>query len=77
MNINFSTFKLWRDFGVSALGLTIVLGIMAGGGFLLLHQGKDQVALAWVAALGMQAKVFYDGYIAYKKNGDGNSKTIP
>ena len=30
--------KLVRDFGISALALTIVLGIMAGGGILLLLQ---------------------------------------
>ena len=59
--------KLWKDFGVSALALTIVLGIMAGGGILLVLRDKQEFALAWVASLGTLAKVFFDGYISYKK----------
>ena len=64
--------KLYRDFGVSALGLTIVLAIMGTGGILLVYNGKQEFALAWVGALSPLAKSFYDGYIAYKsKNGAG------
>ena len=61
--------KLLKDFGVSALGLTIVLGTMGAGGLLLVLRGQQEFALAWVGSLGTLAKVFYDGYIAYKKGG--------
>lgn len=59
--------KLLNDFGVSALGLTLVLLIMGVGGVLLVTQDKQEFALAWVAALSPVAKGFYDGYVAYKK----------
>ena len=67
-----NSFKLVHDFGVSALALVMVLGIMAGGGLLLVRQGNQEFALAWVGALAPLAKAFSDGYISYKqKQGDG------
>ena len=61
--------KLWKDFGISALGLTMVLGIMGTGSIMLVLAGKQEFALAWVGALSPLAKGFYDGYIAYKNSG--------
>ena len=63
--------KLWRDFGVSALALTIVLALMSAGAIILVLRDKQEFALAWVGALALLAKAFYDGYISYKmKKGD-------
>jgi hypothetical protein len=59
--------KLVHDFGVSALALTLVLGIMASGGILLVLNEDQEFALAWVGALAPLAKAFYDGYITYKQ----------
>ena len=53
--------KLWHDFGVSALALTIVLMTMAGGSIYLLSQGKPEVALAWTTSMAALGKPFYDG----------------
>jgi hypothetical protein len=47
----------------------LVLGIMGAGGILLVMQGSQEFALAWVGALSPLAKGFYDGYISYKKSG--------
>ena len=73
MVVKLPSFKLWHDFGVSALALTMVLCIMAGGAAMLLWKAQYELALAWVAAMGLQAKPFYDGYITYKKNGGNGS----
>ena len=62
-----NNFKLINDFGISALALTMVLGIMAAGGILLVLRDSQEFALAWVGALAPLAKAFYDGYIAYKQ----------
>jgi len=73
--------KLWRDFGVSALALTIILATMAGGAFMLLRAGKFELAVAWTVALGVQAKPFYDGYLQKRKeeqaNGNGGNGKPP
>ena len=59
--------KLYHDYGVSALALTMVLGIMGAGGILLVLRDSQEFALAWVGGLTPLAKAFYDGYIAYKQ----------
>ena len=66
-----NSWKLFHDFGVSALALTMVLGIMGGGGFMLVRQGNQEFALAWVGALAPLAKAFYDGYVSYKQKQGG------
>ena len=63
--------KLVQDFGVSALALSMVLSLMSVGAIILVMRDKQEFALAWVGALALLAKSFYDGYIAYKmKKGD-------
>lgn len=59
--------KLWKDFGVSALALTIILIIMGAGALLLILQKNQEFALAWIGSMAALALRFYDGYLQKRK----------
>lgn len=72
-----SSFKLFRDYGVTAFILSLIVLTMAIGGLRLVWIGKEEFALAWVAALTGFAMKVWDGYLAKRHEEQKNGPPPP
>ena len=73
MKFSLPTFKLWHDFGVSAL-LTVIVtsGTVYLGIWAVMHDRVD-VAGSTIGTFGLLTKMFWDGYLSKRKD-DQNGK---
>jgi hypothetical protein len=71
-----TNWKLIKDFGVTALILTMMVTIMGTGGLWLVMHGNQEFAIAWVGILIQPIIKFLDSYMQKRKedkNGVGTS----
>ena len=68
MKFSLPTFRLWHDLGVSAL-LTIIVtsGTVWLGVWAVMHDKVD-AALGILGTFGLLTKMFWDGYLAKRKD---------